>query len=138
MDVSQLLVADTGTIHVKSAAGEPLYTDAARTQPVRIIVHSPGSPAFAAVESRQTARALKRMNDNEGKMTAPTAEEALVERAEDLATLTVSFENLADGDKTGEALFRSVYGNPKLGFIAAQVTKHLKDWGNFQAAPAAS
>jgi hypothetical protein len=138
MDVSSLTVADTGTIHVKNAAGEPLYVDAARTQPVRIIVHSPGSPAYAAVESRQTARALKRMNDNEGKVTAPTAEEALAERAEDLATLTVRFENLSDGEKVGEDLFRSVYGNQKLGFIAVQVTKHLKDWGNFQAVPGAS
>lgn len=136
MDVSELLVADTGAIHVKNAAGEPLYTDAARTQPVRIIVHGPGSPAYAAVESRQTARALKRMNDNEGKVTAPTAEEALAERAEDLATLTVRFEGLNDGDKSGEDLFRSVYGNAKLGFIAVQVTKHLKDWGNFRIAPA--
>lgn len=138
MDVSQLEVATTGTIHVKNAAGEPLYADAARTQPVCIIVHSPGSPAYAAVESRQTARALKRMNDNEGKMTAPTAEEALAERAEDLATITVKFENLSDGEKVGEDLYRSVYGNPKLGYIAAQVTKYLKDWGNFQAAPASS
>jgi hypothetical protein len=138
MDVSKLLVADTGTLHVKNAAGEPLYADAARTQPVRIIVHSPGSPAYGAIDSRQTARALKRMNDNEGKMTAPTAEERLAELAEDLSTVTVRFENLTDGDKTGEDLFRSVYGNPKLGFIAAQVTKYLKDWGNFQVASAGS
>lgn len=138
MDVSQLLVADTGTLHVKNAAGEPMYDDAARTKPVRIILHSPGSPAYATVESRQTARALKRMNDNEGKMTAPTAEEALAERAEDLATLTVAFDGLTDGDKTGEQLFRAVYGNQKLGFIAAQVAKYLKDWGNFQVASAAN
>ena len=138
MDVSKLIVADTGTIHVKSAAGEPLYADDARTQPVRIIVHGPGSPAYAAVESRQTARALKRMNDNEGKMTAATAEERLAEQAEDLATITVRFENLTDGDKTGADLFQAVYGNPKVGFIAAQVTKFLKDWGNFQIGSAAS
>src|SRR3569833_2630058 len=119
-DVSTLLVADTGNIHVKNAAGEPRYADAARTQPVRSIVHSPGSPAYAAVESRQTSRALKRMNDNEGKMTAPTAEGALAARAEDLATITVRFEYLTDGDKTGDDLFRSVYGNPKLGYIAGQ------------------
>jgi len=138
MDVSKLLVADTAAIHVKNAAGEPLYADDARTQPVRIIAHGPGSPAYALVESRQTARALKRMNDNEGKMTAPTAEEALAERAEDLATLTVRFEHLEDGEKSGDELFRSVYGNPKLGFIAAQFAKFLKDWGNFQIGPVAS
>ena len=138
MDVSMLIVADTGTLHVKNAAGEPMYEEGDRTKPIRIILHSPGSPYYATVESRQTARVLKRMNDNEGKMTAATAEEALAERAEDLATLTASFEYLTDGNKTGEELFRSVYGNQKLGFIAAQVTKYLKDWGNFRVEPVTS
>lgn len=130
MDVSILRVADTAAIHVKNAAGVPLYEG---DKPVRIIVHSPGSRAFAAVESRQTARALKRMNENEGKLTAPTAEERLAETAEDLASITVAFDGLTHGDKSGPDLFQAVYGDQKLGFIAAQVTKYLKDWGNFNA-----
>jgi len=138
MDASQLLVAATGALHVKNAAGEPMYEGGDRNKPVRIILHSPGSPAYATVESRQTSRALKRMNDNEGKMTAPTAEERLAEQAEDLATLTVSFEYLSAGDKTGDELFRHYYGSQNLGYITAQVTKFLKDWGNFQVAPSVS
>lgn len=135
MDVSALKVADTGTIHVKNAAGEPLYDG---DKPVRIIVHGPGSRAYGVVDSRQTARALKRMNENDGKMTAATAEERLAETAEDLATLTVRFENLSSGDKTGTELFQAIYGDPQLGFIAKQVTQYLKDWANFQPGSAAS
>ena len=131
MDVSALKIAGTGSIHVKSAAGEPLYD--ADGKAVRIIVHSPGSKAFGTVESRQSARAIKRMNENDGKITAPTSEERIAETAEDLAAITVAFENLTDGDKIGPALFEAVYGNPELGFITKQVTKYVADWGNFSA-----
>lgn len=135
MDAKSLKVAATGAIHVKNAAGEPLYDG---DKPVRIIVHGPGSRAFGAVESRQTARALKRMNENDGKVTAPTAEERRVETAEDLATVTVAFEHLSYEDKKGPELFEAVYSDPELGFITKQVTKHLADWGNFQIGSAGS
>ena len=84
MDASTLKVAATGVIHVKDAAGAPLYDG---DKPVRITVHAPGSRAYGAVESRQTARTIRRMNENEGKYTTPTAEERLAETAEDLADI---------------------------------------------------
>jgi hypothetical protein len=135
MDAKSLKVAASGAIHVKNAAGEPLYDG---EHPVRIVVHGPGSRAFSAVESRQTSRALKRMNDNDGKMTAPTAEERLSETAEDLATLTIAFEHLSYEDKSGAELFEAVYSDPELGFITKQVEKHLRDWGNFKVGSATS
>jgi hypothetical protein len=135
MDATALKVAATGAIHVKNAAGEPLYDG---ENPVRIIVHGPGSRAYGTVEARQQARALKRMNENEGKVTAPTSEERRKEVAEDLTTLTVNFEHLTHGDLQGVALFEAVYGDPELGFIARQVERHLKDWANFTVASAAS
>lgn len=136
-DITTQAVADTASIHVKSAAGEPLYADgAAREKPVTIVVYSPGSKAYGAVEARQSARALKRMQDNDGKITAATAEERLKETAEDLASITVRFENFnypPAGDAQGTELFEAVYRDQKLGFITKQVTKFLADWGNFEA-----
>lgn len=130
MDVSAIKAADTAAIHIKNAAGEPLYDG---DKPVRIIVYGPGSRQFAAVETRQSNRAVKRMNDNDGKIVALAAEERLAETAEDLADITVRFENLSSGDKEGSALFQAVYGDAQLGFITRQVTKFLNDWGNFKA-----
>jgi hypothetical protein len=130
MDASTLKVAATAAIHVKNAAGEPLYDDG---KPVRIIVHGPGSKAYATAAARQTARSLKRMNDNEGKITAPTAEESIAEVAEDLASVTISFENLTYGDKQGAELFDAFYRDPELGYITKQVNKFIADWGNFKA-----
>ncbi|MBL9070263.1 MAG: hypothetical protein JNM03_09760 [Sphingopyxis sp.] len=99
---------------------------------MRIIMHGPGSRAAGTVKSRRTARTLKRINENEGKITAATSEEALVENAEDLATLTISFENLSHGDLTGEQLFLAVYSDPELGYITAQAERHFNDWGKYK------
>ena len=33
---------------------------------------------------------------------------------------------------TGEALYKAVYSDVSIGFIAEQVAKHLSDWSNFQ------
>src|SRR5690606_32103466 len=106
-----------------------------------IRLYGPGSAAYAQVESRQTQRALKRMEENGGKPTDLSAEEHRVQQAEDLAALTVSFENFtysaADG-KSGAELFKAVYENQKLGFITSQVAKFVGNWGAFKATSAAS
>src|SRR5690606_35297067 len=124
MDILTQAVAETATLNVKSASGEPLYD--AEKQPVGIRLYGPGSSAYSQVESRQTQRALKRMEENGGKPTAMTPDERRVQEAEDLAALTVSFENFtysaAEG-KSGTELFKAVYEDQKLGFITNQVAK---------------
>lgn len=134
-DITTQAVDDTAVIHVKNAAGEPLYADAERQLPVQIIIHGPGSDAYGVVEARQSARAVKRMQDNDGKITMPPFEDRLRETAEDLAAITVAFNNFSyppAGDAQGAKLFEAVYRDQKLGFIAKQVTKFVADWGNFK------
>lgn len=144
LNIALLAATSTAALHVKNPAGELLFADAERTLPVRILVHGPGSKAYGVVESRQSARMLKRMQDNDGKMTASNPEERVSETAEDLAAITSAFENFeykpesAAEPVTGEDLFRSVYANPSLGFITRQVQKFVSDWGNFTAASKAA
>lgn len=136
-DITSQAVTDTATIHLKSAAGELLFADEARTMPVQIVVYGPGSKAFGLVEARQSSRAVRRMQDNDGKITVAPFEDRVRETAEDLATLTVRFENLSyppAGDVQGAELFAALYADQSLGFIAKQVTRFLSDWGNFKAA----
>lgn len=139
-NIASLAVAATSMIHVKNAAGEPVFADAERKLPVRIHLHGPGSEVAGVVESRQTARSLKRYQDNDGKMTAGSPEERRAETAADLATLTASFENFTygDGSLVGEELYKAVYADPRLGFITKQVSKHFGDWGNFSSDSSAS
>jgi hypothetical protein len=138
LNIASLAVAATAALHVKGPTGEPLYADEEGTLPVRIHVHGPGSRAYGIVETRQSARALKRMQDNDGKITAATPEERIAETAEDLAAITVRFENFdyqgGGAELAGADMFRAAYADQGLGFITRQVTKFVGDWGNFKAA----
>ena len=140
MNIAALAVATTAPLHVKNASGELAFADADRKLPVRIHLHGPGSEIAGVIEARQSARALKRMQDNDGKITAASPEERKAETAADLAALTASFENFTygDGSLTGEALFRAVYADQSLGFITKQVAKFFGDWGNFSAVSTAA
>lgn len=141
MDISKATVANTAPLHLKDAEGNPLYSGGDVNKPVRIILYSPGTPQFAAVEARQSQRALKRMQDNDGKATVATPEERRAHSAEDLAAVTAGFENLTyspAGDATGIELYQAVYADPALGYIVNQANKFINDWGNFKRGSAAS
>lgn len=138
LDIASLAAADSAAIHLKDAKGDPLYDDG---KPVRIHVYGPGSQAYATVDGRQTSRAVKRMRDNDGKVTAATPSEQTADQAEDLASITTAFENFAyspAGDKQGVELFRAVYADKALGFVTRQVAKFVQDWANFTSASVAT
>lgn len=133
-DITASSVEETGTLHLKDAKGERMFADAERKQPIQIILYGPGSSAHAVVEARQSARAMKRYQDNDNKFSLPAPEEISAEEAEDLAAVTVQFVNFSyppAGDKQGVELFKAVYADKKLGFIAKQVNKFTADWANF-------
>lgn len=130
MDILTQAVAETAPLHVKDASGVPLYDDG---KPVRIHLYGPGSAQFSQVEAQQTQRALKRREDNDGKPTPATPDEARAEVAEDLAILTARFDHISYGDLTGAELFRAVYADRKLGFITRQAAIFSASWGNFKA-----
>jgi hypothetical protein len=131
LDISTLAVADTAAIHLKGPDGSHLYSDG---KPVRIVLYSPGSPVFAEIEDRQVARATKRMQDNDGKLALVPIEQRDNEQADDLAALTVAFENFdlpSAAEKHGNEKFKALYLDRKLGFIKEQMLKALRDWGKF-------
>lgn len=139
MDITSQSVVDMAAIHIKGADGEYLYDE--KSNPVRIVIYGPGSKQFAAVEARQTNRAVKRMQDNDNKVSLPSAEQRNAEQAEDLASITVRFENFTyppAGDKQGAELFEMLYADATLGFITRQVVKACADWGNFKPGSIAS
>ena len=138
-NIATLAVAASAAIHLKDAEGTtPLYNEDG--EPLRIRLHSPGSKAFGQVEARQTARSVKRMNDNDGKIATATAEERIQETAEDLADVTIALEGFTygDGSLQGRAAFMALFADQSLGFITRQVIKALGDWGKFKAASAAA
>lgn len=134
-DITTQAVALSAPLHLKDASGNLMF--AADGKPIRIHLYGPASPEYARIEERQTQRALKRAQENEGKPTAPSPENRRAQIAEDYAAVTIAFENFhypPAGDVMGAEAFRATYADPTLGFIVNQITKFLGDWGNFKPA----
>jgi len=129
MDIKQFAVAETGTVELVDAADAPLMGD--DDKQMTITVYGPGSKTFARAQALQSNRMLDRLK-RKGKADQ-TAEEKAKEQAEFLAAVTKEFSpNIEYDGLAGEALYKAVYSDISIGFIAEQVAKHLQDWGNFR------
>ena len=133
MKIATLAVAASAFLHLKGPDGVHLYENG---EPVGIDLFGPGSRESAQVEERSSARAVKRMTDNDNKMTLAPIDDRRREAAEDLAALTAGFRHIerddADGKPlAGSALYRAVYSDPELGWINEQALKFQRDWGKF-------
>lgn len=138
-DITAEAVSDTAFLHLKDAKGDLIFD--ADKKPVGITLYGPSSPAYAIVEGRQTNRAVKRRNDNEGKLSVAAPDDLRAETAEDLASITVSFDNFTyppAGEAKGATLYQALYADSKYGFVVRQVNKFIGDWGNFSGASATS
>ena len=129
MDIRKFAVEETGTIHLRDGADELMYADEAKKKPIRIVVYGPGSKTFAKAQAAQNNRTMDRLK-RKGKTEKSAAEQA-EETAGFLAACTHSFENIEYDKLDGEALYKAVYADTSIGFIADQVNKHLGDWANF-------
>jgi len=98
--------------------------------PVTVTLYGPGSPEYAKAAAARENRMVDRLR-RRGKSDV-TPEENARERAAFLAGCTKEFSaNVEREGLAGEKLFKAIYGDSEIGFIADQVAKHLADWGNF-------
>ncbi|MCR4332819.1 MAG: hypothetical protein NUV34_09000, partial [Sulfuricaulis sp.] len=115
---------DTSVLHLRDAEDELMYADGPdgepdHAKPMKITLYGPGSIPFQKSEAERNNRLGERYR-RKGKLKL-SAGEALRERAEFVAGVTHSVENIdSDTGATGEALHMEVYSNPKLSFIAEQ------------------
>jgi len=136
MKIKTLAVAATAFLHLKGPDGTHLYDDDGK--PVGIDLYGPGSPQFGQTEERQSARTIKRMQENDNRISLVPIEQRRAESSEDLADLTAGFRNIEHEDASGTALagrplFLAVYSDPTLGWIKEQVLKFVGDWSRFTA-----
>lgn len=132
-DLRTLSIGETANMPVRDATGEHQFD--ADGQPITITFYSPGTKKYQrakhALEDRQNIRAVARM---QGKSEKQTADDKLQERAEFLASVTVSINNASFGDKTGHEAFKALYADITLGHITDDADKFLADRGNFKPA----
>lgn len=140
MKIAVLAVAATAFLHLKGPDGSFLYDQG---EQVGIDLYGPGSPQYARIEERQSARAIKRMQDNDNKISHVPIQQRRTEAAEDLAELTagvrlIEHDDAAGNPLSGSALVIALYSDPALGWIKEQVVRFVGDWGKFTPGSATS
>jgi hypothetical protein len=126
MDIRSKAVSETSTLHLRDASDELMFDG---DKPVTVTVYGPGSKAYARAKTEQSNRLIDRMK-KKGK-TDLSPEDALREKVDFLTAITAGMDGVDYDGKQGHDLYRAVYGDVTLGFVADQVAKHVEDWGNF-------
>lgn len=127
-DIRKFAVEETSIIELLDANELPMIGD--DKKPMTITVWGPGSREYARAQAAQSNRVIDKIK-RKGK-TNETAEDKAREQAEFLAGCTKEFsDNIEYDDLKGAALFKAVYSDADIGFIAEQVAKHLGEWSNF-------
>lgn len=127
MDIKKFAVEQTGRVHLRDADGELMYTDDGKE--IAINVYSPGSKQYAKAQASKSNRTIDLLR-KKGK-SDQTPESIAEEKALFLSDCTSSFENIDLDKLEGKALYKAVYADQSLGFIADQVAEYLGDWANF-------
>lgn len=137
MSLRKHAVSETATLHLQDAEGNPIYADEDEKKPVEIILYGPGSKEFAeAQQRRQDAMMSKIQRGSRTKKLSQEEAEKL--RVDFLVRCTAGSNNLELDGQTGTELYRAVYSDRSLGFIADQVDRFMGDWGNFSPSAATS
>lgn len=130
-DIKRFAVVETSTLELRGADDSPLIGDDDR--PMTVTVYSPGSKPYARAQAAQSNRLIDKLK-RRGKMDQ-SAEEKSAEQALFLTGCTKEFSaNVGYEELIGDDLFKAIYSDASIGFIAEQVGKHLGDWGNFTTA----
>lgn len=124
-DVSQYELEDTAVLTVQNASEDDDLIGADGTNPVKIVLYSPGSKqgvrALHKAGHQATARVRKVFR---GKVDKTDAEAADQEEVEKLASFTKEIINFPISAE-------ELYANPKLGYIKRQVSRFLDNDANF-------
>jgi hypothetical protein len=128
VDIRTFAVEETSILELVGADESPLVGEDG--QRMTVTLYGPGSKPYAKAQAAQSNRMLDRLK-KKGRADQ-SAEEKAREQAEFLAGCTKEFSaNIEYESLKGEALFRAVYADASIGFIAEQVGKHIGEWGNF-------
>ena len=135
-DIRKYAVSPTSRLHLKNAVDELMYADDNEAgkpdlnKPMVVVLWGPGSREHARAQAIQSNRFMEKLR-GKGRINETEAERR-EQQAEMLAACTQSFENIDYANLQGLALYKAVYSDLEIGFIADQVAKHLGDWANFQ------
>ena len=132
-DIRKFAVEETSILELRGPDDAPMVGD--DKLPMTVTVYGPGSKTYAKAQAANQNRMIDKLK-RKGK-TDQSAEEKAREQADFLAGCTKEFSaNIEYDGLKGDALFKAVYADTSIGFIAEQVGKHIGDWANFSTASA--
>ena len=133
MDLSQLDIPDTVTVHIEFPSVGKLYADDAKKKPMLVELFSPASDeaiAFKNKVNRKLAAKMSKKGFRKSNMMSPDElEEQAVER---LIAMTSSVSNIIFGGKELSVKdMEDIYRNPKYSWINDQLMSRVGDWDDF-------
>lgn len=131
-DITSKAVKETGLVLLNDAEGAPLMGEGGQCA---IEVYGPGSKEYARAEANRSNKAVDRLK-RRGKSKA-SAEEQRAEQADFLSDITIGLQHFGyspAGEATGKELYRQLYMDRRVGYVADQVQEYVGDWGNFTGA----
>ena len=126
---------DIAILHLRDGDDELMYADGPDgepdlTKPQRIHLYGPGTKQQARANADRNNRFVDRLQ-RKGKSKL-TADEAIKERAEFVASITKAFENIdSDAGAIDNDLYMEVYLNPRLSYIPEQAELFARNTANF-------
>jgi hypothetical protein len=126
LDISKFAVSPTSTINLEDAEGDQLVNE--KGESISITVYGPGSKQYQKAQAVRNGAILECVRKGGKKL---RVQEQLILDAEFLSGCTASFNGFSYKDLTGAEMFKAVYLDTSIGFIAEQVNKAIGDWANF-------
>lgn len=126
MDIKKFAVSETARMVLKDGKGDAIEEAGKQSA---IVFYGPGSKQFARALTAQNNRTVARLSKNGG--TDQTPEEKAENDVKFLVDCTHSFENIDYDKLEGAGLYKAVYMDRSIGFIADQSSAFLGNWSNF-------
>lgn len=138
MDISELYLPDTTTIHINFPNHGPLYMkgDDGKDdldRPVTIDIYSPSSNEVIAYD-RKVRKEIQGLVARRGlkAIAKRSAEETEKREIERLCAHTASVNNLVyKGELLTRETIYKLYSDPKMGWLTDQVRNRIGDWEDF-------
>jgi hypothetical protein len=136
--IRKFAVSETGVLNLTDADDEPMIGDDGK--PMSITLFGPGSKEYARANAANQNRLVDKLK-KKGKTDQSAADRAR-EQSEFLAACTKDMSanieyDAPGGEKLkGEELYKAIYSDITIGFVADQVAKFIGDWSNFSKASA--
>ncbi|MDR2325496.1 MAG: hypothetical protein LBE51_08875 [Acidovorax sp.] len=137
LTIDDLRASDTAVLHLKDAAGEPMFyvptggDPQKDKKPVLVELYGPGSDQYRQAQHTAKQRVMRLAKTDRKALEARSADELKADAAELLVSITARFDGLDTKGRALPGVLRELYADPKVGYITEQIDAFCAAWANF-------